>query len=69
MHLIILVLLLLLLVLGPGLWVQRVMKRYHRPADRYGYSGSQTARRLLDSLGLQDVVVVTSGTAIFFSSK
>ena len=57
MHIIVIVILLLLLLIGPGMWVKRVMKRYHLPVDRYGYSGSQTARRLLDSLGLQDVVV------------
>jgi Zn-dependent membrane protease YugP len=57
MHLVILITLLFLLVIGPGLWVTRVMKRYHLPVDRYAYSGSQTARRLLDSLGLQDVAV------------
>jgi Zn-dependent membrane protease YugP len=57
MHIALILILLLLLVVGPGLWVKRVMQRYHSPVDRYGYSGSQTARRLLDSLGLQDVVV------------
>jgi Zn-dependent membrane protease YugP len=31
------------------------MTRYHSPADRYGYSGGETARKLLDSLGLGHV--------------
>jgi Zn-dependent membrane protease YugP len=57
MHILIIVILLLLLVIGPGIWVKRVMERYHRPPDRYGHSGSETARKLLDSLGLDQVGV------------
>ena len=57
MHIIIFVVVLLLLVIGPGLWVRRVMERYRSPADRYGQSGAETARRLLDSLGLENVKV------------
>jgi len=60
MHVIVLLLILLVLVLGPGLWVKRVMARYSSPADRYGYTGAETARQLLDALGLQSVVVETS---------
>jgi len=52
MHILVIVLVLVALVIGPGLWVRRVMARYHNPADRYGYSGGETARRLLDSLDL-----------------
>ena len=55
MHILILVILLLLLIIGPGIWVKRVMERYHRPPDRYGRSGGETARKLLDSLGLEQV--------------
>ncbi len=55
MHIIVLVIGLILLVVGPGLWVKRVMKRYRRPVDRYGHEGAETARKLLDSLGLQQV--------------
>jgi Zn-dependent membrane protease YugP len=54
-HILILIILLLLLVIGPGIWVKRVMERYHRPPDRYGRSGGETARKLLDSLGLTQV--------------
>lgn len=57
MPFIILLALLLLLIVGPGLWVRRVMARYSKPADRYGYSGAETARRLLDAAGLADVSV------------
>lgn len=55
MHILIFILVLLLLIAGPGFWVKRVMARYHRPADRYGYSGGETARKLLDTLGLNHV--------------
>jgi Zn-dependent membrane protease YugP len=60
MHLILLLLILLLLVLGPGLWVKRVMARYSQPADRYGHTGAETARRLLDALSLNTVAVEVS---------
>ena len=50
-------LIVLALVLGPGIWVRRVMKRYSSPADRYAVTGAETARRLLDAHGLQSVVV------------
>ena len=55
MHILILITLILLLVIGPGIWVKRVMARYHSPPDRYGHSGGETARKLLDSLGLEQV--------------
>jgi len=32
-----------------------VMKRYQRPPDRYGLSGGETARKLLDALNLSQV--------------
>jgi Zn-dependent membrane protease YugP len=47
--------LLLVLVVGPGLWVQAVMRRYSEPNNRYPRTGGQTARHMLDSLGLQHV--------------
>jgi len=55
MHIVLLIIIFLTLVLGPGLWVKRVMARYHRPEDRYGFSGGETARKLLNSLGLEHV--------------
>jgi Zn-dependent membrane protease YugP len=48
--------LLLVLVVGPGLWVHAVMNRYREPSHRYGRTGGQTARQLLDALGLRNVV-------------
>ena len=57
MHILVLILLILLLIVGPGVWVKRVMARYHQPPDRYGHTGGETARRLLDSLDLADVAV------------
>jgi uncharacterized protein len=47
---------LLALTIIPGLWVQSVMKRYREPANRYSRTGGQTARHLLDILGLRKVV-------------
>ena len=60
MHIIILLLILLALLIGPGLWVKRVMTRYSKPADRYGQTGAETARRLLDALELGAVAVEIS---------
>jgi Zn-dependent membrane protease YugP len=57
MHLVVFIAILLLAVTGPGLWVKRVMARYSEPGDRYGHSGGETARRLLDRLGLEGVKV------------
>ena len=57
MHLILLFLIGLALIVGPGVWVSAVMKRYHFPRDRYAKSGSQTARQLLDSRGLANVAI------------
>jgi Zn-dependent membrane protease YugP len=51
----IIILVLLAAILGPSLWVNRIMKRYSKPADRYTNSGGEVARRLLDELGLQEV--------------
>jgi hypothetical protein len=39
----------------PSLWVQAVMRRYREPANRYSRTGGQTARHLLDTLGLRNV--------------
>lgn len=55
MHFALLILLLLALILGPGLWVSAVMKRYHFPKDRYAKTGGETARELLDSIRLGHV--------------
>jgi len=60
MYIVLLIAIVGALVLGPGIWVKRVLDRYSRPEDRYGYNGAETARRLLDSLGLGDVKVEIS---------
>jgi len=60
MHIVILIALLLAVIVGPGLWVRRVMARYSQPDDRYGRTGAETARQLLDVLGLEGVAVETS---------
>jgi Zn-dependent membrane protease YugP len=57
MHLLILGGLVLLIVLGPSLWVKRVMKKHSTPADRYQGSGAELARHLLDQLDMQQVGV------------
>ena len=55
MHLVVLGLAIIALIFGPGLWVQRVLKRYSRPANRYSDTGGERARHLLDECGLQSV--------------
>lgn len=57
MTFIVFALLILALVFGPGLWVRRVMARYSEPADRYGGTGADLARHLLDVNGLSSVGV------------
>jgi Zn-dependent membrane protease YugP len=47
--------LLLAALLGPGLWVRRVMQRYLEPSDRYARSGREVARHFLDAHGLAHV--------------
>ncbi len=48
---------LLVLILGPGIWVNRVLAKYAEPADRYAGRGASLARHLLDKHGLQSVAV------------
>jgi uncharacterized protein len=55
MHIVIFVVALLALIVGPGVWVQAVMRRHREPANRYAKTGGELARELLDSLGLRDV--------------
>jgi len=49
--------LVLVLILGPGIWVKRVLRKYSQPEDRYPGTGASLARHLLDQHGLQSVVV------------
>jgi Zn-dependent membrane protease YugP len=50
-----------LIVLGivflPGVWVQHVLEKYSKPADRYGGTGAELARHLLDLHGLKAIAV------------
>ena len=55
MHIVILVLLGIALIVGPGLWVNAVMARYRLPKTAYEKTGGETARALLDDLGLHRV--------------
>ena len=57
MSIVIFLLLIAALVFGPGLWVQRVLRRYSVPEDRYSGTGAELARHLLDLNGLDTVVV------------
>ncbi len=54
--------LVLLVVLGPGVWVKHVLRKYSEPADRYQDrgSGAELARHLLDRFDLQNVAVEPS---------
>ncbi len=60
MHFVLIGILLLAAVIGPAIWVKRVMQRYSRPADRYPGTGGELARHLLDSFGLTHVGTETS---------
>ena len=55
MHILILLVVVFALVVGPGLWVRSVMRRYSEPRDRYAKTGGELARDLLDSLSLSNV--------------
>ena len=57
MYLLVVAVAVLLLVVGPGMWVSRVMSKYSSPADRYQGTGADLARYLLDQLNMQEVVV------------
>ena len=54
---VILLLLVLALLLGPGIWVQQVLKRHSGQRDDYPGSGGDMARHLLSKLGLEQVGV------------
>lgn len=56
---IIIILIVATVVFLPSLWVKHVMEKYRQPADRYRNkgSGSELARHLLDSFGLDNIKV------------
>lgn len=55
MHYVLLIVIFIALIIGPGVWVSAVMKRYHLPKNRYHKTGGQVARELLDGLSLDHV--------------
>ena len=57
MHIIILIIAVLAIIVGPGIWVSAVMKRYQFPANRYERSGADTARALLQFAGISGVTI------------
>ena len=57
MHYLVLSAIVLAIVFGPGLWVQRILKRYSEPKNRYNETGAELARQLLDTFDLKDVSV------------
>jgi Zn-dependent membrane protease YugP len=60
MHIVLLIVVLLALIIGPGLWVTAVMKRYSFPRERYAQTGGELARHLLDTLSLAHVRAETT---------
>ncbi len=56
----IIIVVVLLIIFGPSIWVQRVIAKYSKPADRYAGTGAQLARHLLDKHGLESVAVEAS---------
>ncbi|GEM81375.1 zinc metallopeptidase [Vibrio superstes] len=56
---IVILLIIAICVFLPSLWVKHVMEKYRQPADRYRNkgSGSELARHLLDSSGLNSIKV------------
>ncbi len=57
MHVVLIIVLLVAVILGPSLWVQRVMRRYSQPDDRYPGTGGELVRHLLERLELDGVSV------------
>lgn len=57
MYLVFFGLIILGIVFLPGVWVQRVLQRYAKPADRYSGTGAQLARQLLDAYDMPSVKV------------
>lgn len=55
MAIVLVILAVLALFVLPSFWVNSVIRRYRSPPDRYPRTGGQTARELLDSLGLKHV--------------
>ena len=52
-----LIIIILIIIVAPSLWVTRTIKKFSEPNDRYDFTGSTFARKLLDALNLQDIDV------------
>ena len=52
-----LIVIILIIIVAPSLWVTRTIKKFSEPNDRYDFTGSTFARKLLDALNLQDIDV------------
>ena len=50
-------LIILSIILGPSLWVQRTMKKFEMPSDRYPFTGAEFTKQLLKALNLNEVEV------------
>jgi Zn-dependent membrane protease YugP len=57
MYIVVIILVLIAAIVGPGIWVKRVLERYSVPDDRYSGTGADLARHLLDLHGLEQVRV------------
>ena len=57
MYLLVFALIIIAVIFGPGIWVQRVLAKYAKPANRYAATGAQLARHLLNKNGLENVKV------------
>ena len=68
---IILVLILLAAIIGPGIWVRHILRKYSEPADRYRQSGSgaELARHLLERFGLHEVKVEETETGDHYDPR
>ncbi len=54
--------LIIAILLGPQLWVSRVLKKYNTPSDTISGTGGQFARHLIKKLELSDTVTVEETT-------
>jgi uncharacterized protein len=57
MYLLVFALIIIAVIFGPGIWVQRVLAKHSKPANRYAGTGAQLARHLLNKHGLENVKV------------
>ena len=57
MYLLVFALIIIAVIFGPGVWVQRVLAKHSKPANRYAGTGAQLARHLLNKNGLENVKV------------